>query len=317
MPWLTTARFAAEVMLARAVVAARRLAGWAYGCYAWAAFAALLLSCGGLIILLQRPQLGRRIARFGARLFFFLTGASVTHDGLDRLPTQPHMLLVNHASYLDAIVLAALLPAVPGYAYTAKQEFSREPAMRRLLAGLGALFIERSDVARSTEDVDRMAAALARGENVLVFPEGTFSREAGLKPFHSGAFMAAAKAAAPLTVAGLRGTRAALREGRWPHRVPINLEVGPTLSRRAAAGRYGPIERRSRSTIARLCGEFSSPGSGVGMAMAKNVAHRTCFPSLDLDGFQETGDGRMSPESCLVAKPARRRCRCHDRSSAV
>jgi 1-acyl-sn-glycerol-3-phosphate acyltransferase len=261
MPWLHTARFAAGVVLSRAVVAARRIGAWAYGCYAWAVFAALLLSCGGLVILLQRPALGRRIARFGARLFFRLTGTSITLKGVERLPRQPHMLLVNHASYLDAIVLSALLPAVPGYAYTAKHEFSERAAMRRLLAGLGALFIERFDVGRSTEDVERMAAALARGENIMVFPEGTFSREAGLKPFHSGACMAAAKAAAPVAVAGLRGTRAALREGTWwPHRSPIELAIGQTLF--ASGSDWSATVRlnaAARAAMVTLCGEFASP----------------------------------------------------------
>ena len=261
MPWLHTARFAAGVLLSRTVVAARHIAGWAYGCYAWAVFTALLLPCGGLVILLQRPALGRRIARFGARLLFRLTGVPISAEGIDRLPRQPHMLLVNHASYLDAIVLTALLPAVPGYAYAAKHEFSQQPAMRRLLSGLGALFIERFDVRRSAEDMERMAAALRRGENVIVFPEGGFSREAGLKPFHSGAFMAAAKAAAPIAVAGLRGTRAALRAGMWwPHRSPIEFEVGQTLI--ASGSDWSTTVRlnaAARATMATLCGEFASP----------------------------------------------------------
>lgn len=205
MPWLHTARFATGVLLSRTVVAARRIAAWAYGCYARAVFVALLLPCGGLIILLQRPAPGRRIARFGARLLFRLTGVSISAKGIDRLPRQPHMLLVNHTSYLDAIVLTALLPAVPGYAYAAKREFARQAPMRRLLTGLGALFIERFDVRRSAEDMERMAAALRRGENVIVFPEGGFSREAALKPFHSGAFIAAAKAAARAAMATLCG----------------------------------------------------------------------------------------------------------------
>ena len=261
MPWLHSARFAAGVLLARTVVGARRIAAWAYGCYAWAVFAALLLPCGGLVILLQRPAPGRRIARFGARLLFRLTGVSISAEGIDRLPRQPHMLLVNHASYLDAIVLSAVLPAVPGYAFAAKHEFSQQPAMRRLLRGLGALFIERSDVRRSTQDVERMAATLERGENIVVFPEGTFSREAGLKPFHSGAFMAAAKAAAPIAIAGLRGTRAALRAGTWwPHRSHIEFELAQPLiasgSDWSAAAR---LNAAARAEMARLCGEFATP----------------------------------------------------------
>ena len=261
MPWLQTARFAASVALARARVGVRRIAAWAYGSYAWAVLAALALPCGGMVILLQRPALGRRIARFGARLLFRLTGTPLSAQGIDRLPRQTHVLLVNHASYLDAIALTALLPAVPGYTYAAKREFADQPAMRSLLTGLGALFVERFDARRGAEDVERMAAALQRGENIVVFPEGTFSREAGLMSFHSGAFIAAARAAAPVVVSGLRGTRAALRAGTWlPRRVPIEFEVGqalaPTGPDWSATVRLSIAARAAMST---LCGEFASP----------------------------------------------------------
>lgn len=261
MPWLQAARFGVRVAAARARVGARRLAAWAYGAYAWAVLAALALPCGAAVILLQRPALGRRIARFGARLLFRLTGTPLSAMGTDRLPCVPHVLLVNHASYLDAIALTALLPAVPGYTYAAKREFADQPAMRKLLSGLGAVFVERIDARRGAQDVERMAEALRRGENLVVFPEGSFSREAGLKPFHSGAFMAAAVAAAPLVVAGLRGTRAALRDGTWwPRHVPIAFEVGPVLAPsgpgwRAAVG----LSLTVRTAMSALCGEFASP----------------------------------------------------------
>lgn len=261
MPWLHTARFAANVLLAHISIGMRHIAAWAYGCYAWAIFIALALPCSSLVILLQRPALGRRIARFGTRLLFRLTGVPLSAEGIDRLPRQPHMLLVNHASYLDAIVLTALLPAVPGYAYAAKGEFARQAIMRSLLAGLGTLFIERFDVRRSAEEVERMATASGHGENIVVFPEGTFSREAGLKPFHSGAFIAAAKAATPIAVAGVRGTRAALRSGTWlPHRSSIEFKVGQVfVPANSDWGTTIQVSAAARAAIANLCGEFASP----------------------------------------------------------
>lgn len=101
-----------------------------------------------------------------------------------RLVAAPaHVLLVNHASYLDAIVLTALLPPAPGYTFTAKREFAGQRLMRALLTGLGAIFIERFDVKRSMEDVDLMVAALIHGDHLLVFPEGTFSRKPRAETF--------------------------------------------------------------------------------------------------------------------------------------
>lgn len=261
IPRWQVARFATSVVLARAKLDVRRIATWVYGCYAWAILAALALPCGGLVILLQRPALGRRIARFAARLLFRLTATPLSAKGIEHVPHEPHVLLVNHASYLDAIALTALLPALPGYTYAAKREFAHQPVMRHLLTGLGALFVERFDARRGVEDVDQMAAALQRGENIIVFPEGKFSRDAGLKPFHSGAFIAAAKAMAPIVISGLRGTRTALRAGTWlPRRSSIEFEVGQVLAPSgpdwSAVVRLNSAARAAMST---LCGEFASP----------------------------------------------------------
>lgn len=257
-PWRHSARFMAATLRARATLIVRRGRAWAFACYAWSVFALLTLSCGGLIALLQRPPLGRRIARAATRLLLRLTGVTFAASGLERLPQSPHVLLVNHASYLDAVLLTAVLPTTPGYVFTAKREYAGQRLIRALLTGLGGIFIERVDITRSAEDVALMTAALLRGENLLVFPEGTFSREAGLKPFHAGAFAAAAQAKVPLVVAGLRGTRNAMRDESWlPRRVPIAFEVGPSLL--PSGGDWSAIAQTraaARKAMVPLSGEF-------------------------------------------------------------
>jgi 1-acyl-sn-glycerol-3-phosphate acyltransferase len=257
-PWQAAVRFIAATVWARATLIIRQVGAWAYACHAWTIFAILALSCGSLIALLQRPPLGRCIAYWAARMFLRLTWFTTSVSGLDRLPHRPHVLLVNHASYLDAILLTALLPPTPGYAFTAKREFANQRLMRALLTGLGAIFVERINVERSAEDVDIMSAALKRGEHLLVFPEGTFSRETGLKPFHAGAFVAAANADAPVVVAGLRGARSALRDETWlPRRVPIELIVGETLI--PAGHNWAAIvhmRTAARQAMTPLSGEF-------------------------------------------------------------
>jgi 1-acyl-sn-glycerol-3-phosphate acyltransferase len=229
-PRLHAARLAARALLARARVLARRELAWIHGAYAWFLFALLLLVFAAPVIVLQRPRAGRRIAHRGARLMFRLLGAMPAAAGIGHLPQRPHVLLVHHASYLDAIVLTALLPAAPGYAFAAKREFAGQWWMRRLITGVGAVFVERYDATRGAQDVAVITAALRDGCNVLVFPEGTFKREPGILEFHSGAFMAAAMAGAPVVVAGLRGTREALRSETWlPRRASIALEIGQVL----------------------------------------------------------------------------------------
>lgn len=259
--WLNSARFLAASTRARAVLISRKAGGWLWGCWAWAIFSALALVCGVAIALLQRPHVGRRIAHSATRVLLRLTGTRALARRLDFLPRQAHVLLVNHASYLDAIMLTALLSPVPGYAFAAKSEFARQPLMRALLSGLGAVFIDRVDISRSTDDVALMAAALGRGERLLVFPEGTFSREAGLKSFRVGAFAAAAEAGVPLVVAGLRGTRAALRDGTWlPRPTRIAFQVGSTFAPLSSQwNAIMQVATAARAEMATLSGEFALP----------------------------------------------------------
>lgn len=258
--WRHALKLWAGAGLARLYLAYRQFAAWCYGAYTWTVLLTLVLPAGGLTIALQRPALGRHIVHAAARIGLRLVGLPVTTSGLERLPAQPHVLLVNHASYLDVLLLTALLPATPGYTFTAKRELRSRPVLRALLTGLGTCFIERFDVRQSRGGVDAMVDALRAGENLLVFPEGTFTREAGLRPFHLGGFIAAAQTNVPVVVAVLRGTRIVLRDGTWlPRRGPIDFVVGPSLMP-VGVGWAEAVElsQEMRHIMLSLCGEHDA-----------------------------------------------------------
>lgn len=91
------------------------------------------------------------------------------------------LIVANHISWLDIFVLDALQPA----RFIAKAELKRWPLIGRLSANVGTLFIER-ERRRDTHTVNRHTVdALARGDIVAVFPEGTTSDGQGLLKFHS------------------------------------------------------------------------------------------------------------------------------------
>ncbi|MBE7423995.1 MAG: AMP-binding protein [Zoogloeaceae bacterium] len=258
--WLRQVRLglaAAKVSLrGTAKRAGRRL----YAAWCWALFALIAAPVALTLAALQRPLLGRRIGRWAARLFLLLTAMPVRTRGLERLPRGPHLLLANHTSYFDTVVLYAALP--PHYAFVAKRELVRQPLLHAMLRGLGTLFVERYEAAKSAEDVEAALAALADGQSLAIFPEGTFSREAGLKPFRMGAFVAAARAGVPVAVAGLRGIRAILRDKTWlPRHGRPELEVGAVLQADgtdwAAAVR---LREAARAEMLRLSGEHDLGG---------------------------------------------------------
>jgi len=91
------------------------------------------------------------------------------------------LIVANHISWLDIFVLNALQPA----RFIAKAELRRWPFVGRLMFGVGTLFIER-DSRRHAHNINRHAAeALARGDVIAIFPEGTTSDGTLVLPFHS------------------------------------------------------------------------------------------------------------------------------------
>nr|WP_275298097.1 AMP-binding protein [Halomonas campisalis] len=229
---------------------------WLYGAYAWSLFAVALVAVGLVALPLPRLAWRWRVTRYIARTVARLAGLRIHARGLSHLPREsPCVLVANHASYLDALVLIAVMPR--GFRYLAKAEFKGQAPVHFLLRRMGALFVERFDPRQATRDTQQVFAALAAGDSLAFFPEGTFSRQPGLKAFHMGAFVAAAQAGAPVLPVALSGTRPLLRGSEWlPRPGRVNVSVGSPLYPRAE-GWAEAVRLRddTRAFIASACGE--------------------------------------------------------------
>lgn len=209
---------------------AARATAWLFGMYAWLLLGIALLGCGTLILLLRKPCRSRPLARAGLRILFRLAGMPLSASGLDHLPSTPHVLLVNHASFLDGLALSALLPARPGYAFVVRQQFRSQRLLCPLLRSLGTVVLTPVTAGGRAGNAALIRRALQRGTNLVIFPEAGFVAQPGLRRFHSGAFVAAAQHRVLLVPAGLRGTRDALPVHKWlPRRAAISLTIGLPL----------------------------------------------------------------------------------------
>lgn len=209
--------------------------------------------------LLPRPSWAWAVGRLAARCFLRLCGTPVAVQGLENLPPpgRVHVLVANHSSYLDGIVLAAALPR--HVSFVAKRELLGQFVPRVYLRRLGVEFVERFDARQGVEDAARLAAAVAGGRSLAFFPEGTFTRTPGLRPFHLGAFAAAAQARVPVVPVAIRGSRAWLRADQWlPRRSPLAVVIGPPVLPADGADGFGEAIRlrdAARAEILRHCGE--------------------------------------------------------------
>jgi len=159
-----------------------------------------------------------------ARLALALTGVKVNVSGMENIPRGNAVILFNHTSYMDAIVIAAVLPGEP--AFVAKKEFESTFFTRTLMRRVGVAFVERFDAAASLADAETMTGMAKEGRLFVFFPEGTFTRRAGLLGFYMGAFKVAAEANLPVVPGVLRGVRTLLRGDQWfPRRTAIDVAI--------------------------------------------------------------------------------------------
>jgi len=253
--WLQFARLAlagAAPQLRRTWRAAR---GALYALRVYLAFG-LLFPFALATAALAGPRTTWRVGGAVCRAFLRAAGIPLVVQGAGALPAGPAVLAVNHTSYLDAVVLVAVLaPRV--HAFVAKREFEENLLMRLLLRGFGTIFVERFDVQKSAEHADVLVEAARDGASIVIFPEGTLTRNTGLMAFRAGAFQVAAQAGVPVVPVALRGVRSVLRDGTWyARRAPIGVTVGapidPDGDDWAAALR---LRDRVRAAILKHCGE--------------------------------------------------------------
>lgn len=219
----------------------RSLASAAWGLYALVVFGTVSLTTTLLVAVIPGLPRRRKLARGGARLIFRAIGVPLKVTSLAPLPDNACVVVANHASYVDGVILTAALP--PSFGFVIKREIKSVPLAHLLLRRLGSEFVERFDRHRGASDARRIMRKAHGGEALVFFPEGTFQARPGLMRFRTGAFAAAARAGLPVVPVVIRGARSMLPSGRWlPRRSPLEVIITPVLCPSA----LGPEHKATR-----------------------------------------------------------------------
>src|SRR5688572_30664637 len=222
-----------------------------YGVYAVLVFLAVTLTALLLVILLPSLRLRRATARAAARSFFALAGMPIRLSGVENLPQSQCVVVANHASYLDGVVMTAALPA--RFGFVVKREMNDVPLAGLLLRRIGTEFVDRFNRHRGGTDARRVLRTASSGHSLVFFPEGTFKPEVGLGKFHSGAFAIAARAACPVVPAVILGTRRNMPATRvFPRPGPIEVRFGPAIVATPAGDEDLAVKLRDASRAAIL-----------------------------------------------------------------
>lgn len=140
----------------------------------------------------------RRIGRWARRVLWVL---GIRCEVQGTLPAGPVLLVANHVSWLDVVVLLALAPQLR---FVAKAEVRRWPLVGALVAGAGTLFIERGQRRAAHAVALEIAAHLSARRSVALFPEGTTTRGEGVAPLAPALFEAACRTGCVVQPVALR-----------------------------------------------------------------------------------------------------------------
>jgi 1-acyl-sn-glycerol-3-phosphate acyltransferase len=169
------------------------------------------------ILLLPFERSGRwlkRLQRWWGRWILFGAGIELSPlEGAEHLrPGQRVLCAANHQSLLDIPVLFAVLP-VP-IVMAAKKELFRIPLFGWMMRAARFPRIDRANPEAAKRALERSAERLRGTEvSVVLFPEGTRTRDGSLGPFKKGAFFVARDLGLPIAPVAILGTREALPKG--------------------------------------------------------------------------------------------------------
>ena len=195
-----------------------------WGLLAWLAFGVAVIFTLLVAILVPGKERRQRLAALACKSVFVMAAIEVEALGLDGLPAKSCVVVANHASYVDGLLLKGYLPA--RFNFVIKGEMRNIPVAHFLLRRVGAKFVERNQHAASARDARQIVKAAQDGESLAFFPEGTFRKEPGVGRFRPGAFVAAVRGNMPVGPIAISGTRYMLPSGRMlPRRAPLRFEV--------------------------------------------------------------------------------------------
>ncbi len=150
-------------------------------------------------------------ARLWSRLILRTTGVRVRARGLERLnPHASYVVASNHQSIYDIPVLFDTLPLQ--LRFVAKASLGHVPFMGWHLRRTGHLLVQRENPGAGI--LERMKRLVGDQVSLIVFPEGTRSRDGRIARFKGGPFRIAVDSALPIVPVSVSGTRHVMLKGR-------------------------------------------------------------------------------------------------------
>ena len=201
-----------------------------------------------------------RINQFWTWLILRMGRISLNVKGLENLESdRQYVFMVNHQSNIDIPILVQSLIRCQ-LRWIAKKELLWVPLFGWAMWASKHITVDRSDPLDAVKSLERAKRRIAAGISIVVFPEGTRSRDGRLLPFKKGGFLLAAKTRTSIVPVTIVGSARLLPAGAWRlHAGKIDVFVGkPIVTESYPVGKLRALMDQVRQTIARHLDQSAS-----------------------------------------------------------
>ena len=193
------------------------------------ALSTLVLGILAVGICLFSPRIAFHCGTVWAWLLCRVNFSRVRVHGRDNVdPRGSYIIMSNHQSHFD--VLAFYGHWGRQFRWVIKEELRKVPGLGWYCAAGGHLFVDRSSREKAIESLKKARPLLEGGASVMIFPEGTRSRDGRLQAFKKGGFMMALDMGLPILPVSISGSRKVLPGGSW-RQLPgtVDIRVHPPV----------------------------------------------------------------------------------------
>lgn len=214
------------------------------------------------------PDFFKRQQRNWAAGLLKFWGVKLDVHGADLVDTtRSYVVMSNHLSYVDIVVLFLALPIIPGF--LAKSELTKVPFLSQALRSGGHVIIDRKKTSNAVATLNAAAEQVRDGKTVLIFPEGTRGDSDTIGKFKKGGFHLAKSAGVPILPVGVRGARGIFPRGSLlvrPGRVEVHIgePIAADVVTERDAGELVPLLRARIMELSEMPARESSADSAQG-----------------------------------------------------
>lgn len=197
--------------------------------------------------------------------------------GLENVvPGRQYVFIVNHQSNIDIPVLTQSLNRFQ-LRWIAKKELLRVPFFGWAMWATKHITVDRADPMAAVKSLERAEERLAAGISIVIFPEGTRSRDGKMLRFKKGGFLLAAQSHTPIVPVAIKGSEKILPAGEWRLRsgvVDVFVDK-PIAVDGFRAGKLRPLSETVRQIIAGHLDQVSPANSEPKLTAAQRLKKRS------------------------------------------